>query len=66
MAQGQKQRGESGGRHRGLEQGGGSPLNTPLEDGELRGVDADGQPNQGTHGGPVHRKGLDKDKPTQR
>jgi hypothetical protein len=40
-----------------LGRGGGSqgdrPELRPLEDGELRGVDEDGQINQGTHGGPT-------------
>jgi hypothetical protein len=44
--------GESEGRRRGLDAGGGSPLNQSLEDGQLRGVDEDGQITQGTHGGP--------------
>jgi hypothetical protein len=44
--------GESEARRAGLAAGGGVPLNTSLEDGQLRGVDEDGQVNQGTHGGP--------------
>ncbi|HLM73526.1 MAG TPA: hypothetical protein VK459_12565 [Polyangiaceae bacterium] len=44
--------GEHEARQRGLEAGGGVPLNTSLEDGQLRGVDEDGQVIQGTHGGP--------------
>ncbi len=44
--------GESEARQKGLEAGGGVALNTSLEDGQLRGVDEDGQVNQGTHGGP--------------
>ena len=39
-------------RRAGNEQEGGQSLNTPLEDGQLRGVDADGNVNQGTRGGP--------------
>ncbi len=48
--------GESEARHRGLEAGGGTPLNTSLEDGQLRGVDEDGQVTTGTHGGPQHNQ----------
>jgi hypothetical protein len=44
--------GEADGRHRGLEVGGGVPLNTPLEDGQMRGVDAEDRPAAGIHGGP--------------
>jgi hypothetical protein len=48
--------GEHEARQRGLEAGGGVPLNTSLEDGQLRGVDEDGQVIQGTHGGPQKNK----------
>ena len=44
--------GESAGRRRGLEEGGGVPLTTPLEDGQKRGVDDEGRHTTGTHGGP--------------
>jgi hypothetical protein len=44
--------GESEQRRRGLEVGGGVSLNRSLEDGQLRGVDEDGQIIQGMHGGP--------------
>lgn len=44
--------GEAKGRARGYEGKGGRPGNVPLEDGQLRGVDHDGQPITGTHGGP--------------
>lgn len=46
---------ESEGRRQGLEAGGGVPLNESLEDGQLRGVNEDGQITQGTHGGPQDR-----------
>jgi hypothetical protein len=48
--------GESEARRKGLEEGGGVPLNTSLEDGQLRGVDEDGQVTTGTHGGPARNK----------
>lgn len=51
---------ESESRRRGLEAGGGQALNTSLEDGQLRGVNEDGQIIQGTHGGPQkHRESTD-------
>jgi hypothetical protein len=56
----QKGHTESDGRREGLESGGGVPLNTPLEDGQLRGVDEDGQPTGGTHGGPHTEKSSEK------
>ena len=34
-------------------------VSTSLEDGQLRGVDEDGQIIQGTHGGPQRNKGMD-------
>lgn len=46
-------KGESASRRQGLEAGGGQPLTTPLEDGQLRGVDEDGRHTTGTHGGPT-------------
>ena len=52
------QGGESAGRRRGLEEGGGQPLTTPLEDGQNRGVDDEGRHTTGTHGGP-HKDGRD-------
>ena len=47
-----KPQGESEGRRKGLEEGGGQPLTQPLEDGQLRGVDEEGRHTTGTHGGP--------------
>jgi hypothetical protein len=44
--------GESAGRRRGLEKGGGRPLTEQLEDGQRRGQREDGLPSTGTHGGP--------------
>lgn len=44
--------GESAMRRERLHEGGGVPLTTPLEDGQLRGKDADGRDTTGTHGGP--------------
>ncbi len=44
--------GESAGRRKGLEHGGGVPLTTQLEDGQNRGVDDEGRHQTGTHGGP--------------
>ena len=56
---GRPEGGESEQRRRGLEAGGGVPLNRSLEDGQLRGVDEDGQVIQGTHGGPrKHTQGA--------
>ena len=51
--------GESEQRRRGLEAGGGARLNRSLEEGQLRGVDEDGQITHGTHGGPKeHTRGA--------
>lgn len=47
-----EQKGESAGRQKGLEKGGGVPLNTPLEDGQQRGANEEGKHETGTHGGP--------------
>lgn len=44
--------GESAMRRERLEKNGGVPLTTPLENGQLRGKDADGRDTTGTHGGP--------------
>ena len=45
--------GESASRRRGIEAGGGQPPTTPAEDGQLRGVDGEGRPTTGAHGGPT-------------
>jgi hypothetical protein len=57
--------GEAAGRQKGYESEGGQPGNDPLEDGQLRGVDADGKVIQGTHEGPdpkSPKKGTDGSK----
>ena len=43
---------EADGRARGEKAGGGKSGNDVLEDGQLRGVDEDGNVTGGTHGGP--------------
>ncbi len=48
--------GEAAGRERGFEEGGGEEGNDLLEDGQLRGVDADGNITGGTHGGPARER----------
>lgn len=47
-----ERQGESADRRRRLEQGGGTPLTTPLENGQLRGKDEEGRDSTGTRGGP--------------
>lgn len=47
---------EADGRARGEEAGGGQSGNDILEDGQLRGVDEDGNITGGTHGGPKKHK----------
>ena len=44
--------GESAQRRQAIEEGGGKPLTTQLEDGQLRGIDEEGRHTTGTHGGP--------------
>ena len=50
---------EADGRARGEESGGGQSGNDVLEDGQLRGVDADGNITGGTHGGPKKNSAPD-------
>lgn len=44
--------GESAMRRERLQENGGVPLTTPLENGQLRGKDEEGRDTTGTHGGP--------------
>lgn len=46
--------GEMEGRRRGERASGGIPTDRPLEDGQLRGVNEEGQITRGMHGGPLH------------
>jgi len=56
--------GESAQRRRALEEGGGQPLTTQLEDGQLRGTDEEGRHTTGTHGGPKKEGGQrESDRP---
>jgi hypothetical protein len=52
----QQKQGEAAQREAGYKENGGVPLNVPLEDGQRRGVDEDGNIVQGTHGGPDEPK----------
>lgn len=49
--------GESAQRRQRLKEHGGLPLTIQLEDGQLRGVDEEGRPTTGTHGGPKKEEG---------
>jgi hypothetical protein len=55
-----KEGGEKAMRDAGNQQLGGRSLDTPLEDGQKRGIDADGQITQGTHGGPKEPPKVEK------
>ena len=54
--------GEAAGRERGYQDKGGHKVDDVLEDGQLRGVDEDGQVVTGMHGGPD--KAKPKEPPT--
>ncbi len=55
MKNDEKKNGEAAGRKRGYESAGGRPGNDILEDGQLRGVDDEGNVVTGTHGGPKRK-----------